>query len=460
MGIAELAFSLICFPYVARIIGPEKIGFLDFITVTVGYFIVFSSFGIPEFGMRQVSRDHGSRKLVEETLSSLWNLRIILTVALLGVYLISIYPLFGEFHIAYLLASVMLVSSTFNLVWALEGLEDFFYLAMARTLSKLGFAVFLFTVVKGPDDYLIYFVGNIAFDGIYYLASVLRLKLKFRFSFSVVKLLSSPILPTSFHRLSKVFALVVLQSSIMSVPQLIMGQFGDYKQLGFYSSALRFYWMAYYAIIPLSTVLLSRSTSMMNFTNTIQKKHFELTGTSIFSLALPLSFGLYAISDSLVILFLGEQYLESITLLRMLAPLLLTFSLSSFWTMQILFSFQGDKDLLKIFIIAFVCNIGLSMWGINRFGAMGACIAVNLTYCLVYVIARVRSLKFYQSSLFDLNFIKSLAACILMLVALRFFEAGNLFELLLKVGGGAVVYFTSIFAFRHSFVAGQLGKFK
>jgi O-antigen/teichoic acid export membrane protein len=56
LAISQVFFPLITFPYLARTLGPEHIGALNFAESIAKYFVMLAALGIPIYGIREIAK--------------------------------------------------------------------------------------------------------------------------------------------------------------------------------------------------------------------------------------------------------------------------------------------------------------------------------------------------------------------------------------------------------------------
>ena len=56
LAISQVLFPLITFPYLARTLGPEHIGLINFAESFAKYFVVLAALGIPIYGVREIAK--------------------------------------------------------------------------------------------------------------------------------------------------------------------------------------------------------------------------------------------------------------------------------------------------------------------------------------------------------------------------------------------------------------------
>lgn len=459
VGFVELAFSLFTFPYIAKILGPHIVGQIDYATAAVSYFVMIGAFGIDQYGGREVAQNRTHRDNVDDILSRLFGFRAVLCLVLFLVYIGSIIVFQKDNLEIFYCSSFMIISTLFNLVWALEVLEDFTFLAVVRFISKCLFIVYLVSFVQSPQDVIKYFLSLIACDFLYYLASFIRLKYFYHVTFDFKKMLKF-LTKKEFKSLVQIFFIILVQSSISGIPSIVMGRMSLFHELGILSTAQRFFWIGYYAIIPLSTVLQSRSMSFSHDCSSDDRNlHIDRTANALMTFSIPISLGLILIAPDVVPLLVGQQYLDSIFLLQILSPLIVLYSCYNFWSMQVVFSRNGDKELVGINIIGLISMALLSLVLIPRYHAIGA-IAANLTtFLILSFVSFLHGRKLYSIHNVKKDIGKTALAGSIMYLSIFNYHATNYFWLGLKIAIGAFIYFLVLYIAKHTLIR-KIIKFK
>ena len=73
---SNLLITLISFPYINRILGPENLGKVNFATSVINYFVLFASLGIPLYGVIACAKVQDDEKELNKTVSELLFLNI------------------------------------------------------------------------------------------------------------------------------------------------------------------------------------------------------------------------------------------------------------------------------------------------------------------------------------------------------------------------------------------------
>ena len=61
LAVSQVLFPLITFPYLARILGPDQIGLLNFAESISRYFILVAALGIPIYGVREIAKQQENK---------------------------------------------------------------------------------------------------------------------------------------------------------------------------------------------------------------------------------------------------------------------------------------------------------------------------------------------------------------------------------------------------------------
>ena len=79
-NITKLAFPIITFPYISRVLSPEGIGQVNFCQSIILYIVLFVALGIPTYGVREISKIKGDRHQLTVFTIELFLLHCILSI--------------------------------------------------------------------------------------------------------------------------------------------------------------------------------------------------------------------------------------------------------------------------------------------------------------------------------------------------------------------------------------------
>jgi O-antigen/teichoic acid export membrane protein len=93
LAISQVLFPLITFPYLARTLGPEHVGVLNFAESFAKYFVLLAALGIPIYGVREVAKVASDRVQLTKTASEIFIINSLGTLLLSVIFLVFIFVL-------------------------------------------------------------------------------------------------------------------------------------------------------------------------------------------------------------------------------------------------------------------------------------------------------------------------------------------------------------------------------
>ena len=84
-------FILLTIPYVSRVLGPDKLGRVEYVNSIIMYFMLFTVLGIPNYGVREVAKYRDNKRKLTKLMIELF--LILLVMMVLG-YVILIFMLY------------------------------------------------------------------------------------------------------------------------------------------------------------------------------------------------------------------------------------------------------------------------------------------------------------------------------------------------------------------------------
>ena len=69
--VSSLLFPLISFPYISHLLGPERLGTVDFAASVTNYFTLIAGLGIPTYGVIACAKVRGDAEKLKKTVAEL-----------------------------------------------------------------------------------------------------------------------------------------------------------------------------------------------------------------------------------------------------------------------------------------------------------------------------------------------------------------------------------------------------
>ncbi len=439
-GISQVMVPLLSYPYVSRVLGPERLGKINYVDFLTQMFIIFASFGIPYYAIREVAvvrNDPGKRsKLVAELLC----LHLIFSVTALAVFTITAMSKSGDGRTLYLLASANILFSTFTLDWYLQGTEAFGAAAIRYFVVRLLVLAGIFVFVRQEQDDTLYFTIH----SLGFMAIALWNSMKMLGENRLVGQRPEPgkhLRPLAhFFLTSSAITLYIYFDTV-----LLKHFTGSDLEVGYYTTAVKLVKVFLIGLLSIGTVLMPRIAFLVSEGNREEaanrlQKNLEF----LIVFGLPVSMGLFFLAPETVQVVVGSKFNPAIPLMRILSFIPLVIALGNLYCFQILVPFNREKNLLQLVLAACVVSIGLNLLLIPRMGASGSAWANLVTETFIAVVAgmlaaRSISLKFPWKLLMG-----CMACCLTFfpwIEALRNLYSNPLIVFGLAVSGCAALYF-------------------
>lgn len=373
--ITSLIFPVVTFPYAARVLMPAGIGSVNFLNSIVNYIIILTSLGIPTYAVREVAKYHNDLRSRNKTTVEMIILSTLLCAAgyvivwILGTFVEQIHRQAALFYIL----SLSILFTSIGVNWFYQGIEDFKFITIRAIIIRAVCAAALFIFVKDSSDILIYglivvgsTVGN-NFLNFVHLRKHIRI-FQFRWSELDIKKHLKPTL--------EVFTLSLIASLYVHLNSIMLGFISGDTEVGYYTAGTRISSIGLTAIASISTVLLPRCSSLIKEGEF--DKFREIIKKSInlgLALAWPLTIGLMALATPITIIFCGREYLPSIPVVLINAPVIIFITLTNIIGIQVLYPLDKIKLVIMSVAGAALMNLGLNFLLCPSLGAKGAAIA-------------------------------------------------------------------------------------
>jgi PST family polysaccharide transporter len=407
---------MITLPIISRIIGPENYGAINYAFAFVSYFILFINAGFDLYGGRKIVACKEDKQQIEELFSRITFAKIYIAIATTIIFVISI-VLIEQVRNEWLVnvfTYLLCIGWIINPSWLYNGMQDSRKYAIFSFLSKLLFSVAVVLAVQEKSDYIYHpLITSIAHVLVSFISLRYALK-KYGLGFRYIK-------PKDvFHTLkeNKMLSLIWWISNQASSTGIIIAGFMLLpNELGFYSAAFRLIVIIQSVVsMPLNTVLFPYIGSA--FVQSYQEgmNRINKSFPYLVLLAFLMAVGTIIISKPLIILFFGDQFIESIVLLKILGIGLFFSAINSALGQQVLLNLKKDMMHIRFLIGGFIISIISLVLFINWYGVIGAAWAwpfaealLFIAYCCYFCYQKIRIVniayynpKFLYNNLFTL----------------------------------------------------------
>jgi O-antigen/teichoic acid export membrane protein len=241
------------------------------------------------------------------------------------------------------------------------------------------------------------------------------------------------------------FTLTLILAHILYQQDVLILRFlKDDQAVGFYSASnsvvlalMGLLFFVHTALLPTFSRLYVDSRSKLIEISRQSIRYLILIG-------LPVSTGLYAISDKLIILFFSSTFINSIGALKILSWAI-AFGFTATTYSVLLTAIDRQTQKVVVLGICVVFNIALNLLLIPKLSYNGAAAAKLVTEAIHFILMAYIASKYLTWISLNTMFIKPAFSCLLMYVFIQFLDQWNIVFLILAA---ALFYFLSLGAMR------------
>lgn len=379
-------FPLLTTTYIARTLLPEKVGLVSYANTIVVYFTTLASLGIPNYGVKEISKCGENIQERSKTFSELFFINFISTTICIALYYIFVnfFSYFQEQRPVLNTMGLMLIFNLFNVDWFYQGIEEYGIIATRGMIVKIVSFIAMLLFVKNPNDYLKYALILCMATAGNYIFNMVILK-----RFVVIKKYVLNIR----HHLKPVF--ILLASSIatelyMALDTIMLEYFHGSANVAYYSNATKIVRMIYTMVIALVATFYPRiayyiQNNQKEESNKLIERGFDI----ILLMALPCVIGLMSTAKYIVLILFGNEYVNSISVLAIASVLVFVFSVAYMLGHIILMASGQEKYILHATVAGAIINAILNSCLIPAYAENGAIIAsvvseVTVTTVLIF----------------------------------------------------------------------------
>lgn len=449
----SFGFTLFIFPIVARKLGVENLGKLQYVETIIAYFLLFVNLGILEYGKREVAIQRDDPQKLDKLVNELLNILYITTVLgsmLYYTFIIFFVKTYNE-KIIFFIYSLYIVLNIFNVEWFYLGIEDQEYITKRNIFIKIVSSLLILIFIKDRQDiytYVCILILGMAGSNIYNFFN-LRNYIKF-------KIISIKFLKKHFKRLLYIFFSGIALSISYNLDSIMIKNMVGDIELGYYTLALKFGKMP----LIIGTVVIGIfSPRLINYLGKGKSQEYtklwNMAINIIFIFYFPIMIGMFILSEKLVLIFGGNEFLNAVVIFKIFSIyiFIMGFAVS---TGVALDANRRDKEYAISVTIGSILNFFFNIYFINILGAVGAAIATIITESIAIIIRIILCRDiFIEIKLLRMNMLKILISSLFMGIFVYYINKSisNIFlGVITSIVLGGIFYFFNLLILKEDLI--------
>lgn len=363
----------------------------------MSYFALLAAFGMANFAVREGARIREDRQKFSAFASELFTFNIITTVVSIVLLIIATLSSskLSSYTVLIFIQSVSILLTTIGLDWVNTVYEDYLYITIRYIVLQIMALILIFLLVKSSSDTVIYclilllgsYGGNLV--NLVYIRRYVDIKLNWKIQYKKI------LLPLTILFINSLAVTVYVNSDIT-----ILGLFASDHNVGIYSFSTKVYNILKHLINAAIVVTIPRLTAIYGKNKEDYKNKLSEIFNILIIFLIPISVGMVMMSDSIILLIGGEEYLTGESSLRLLSISLIFALLSSVYVNGMLIISRQEKLALLGTILSAVINVVGNFLLIPKIGMVAAAITTVLAEGINFIIQRYFSKKYVLNTYF------------------------------------------------------------
>lgn len=375
-------FPLIISSYSSHILMPTGVGKVALAQNITTYFVTISALGIPNYGTKKIGSIQNNTDEKNKVFTELFVINLVSTIICAVVFFIMIFNIpYFKGNELYIVFSMLILFNIANVDWLYQGLEEYKYIAVRSIIVKLACLIILPILVRDENDIFQYAfilcistVGNYVFNIIYLRKFVCftTKNLNFKRHLKYIFILLASVCATEIY--------TMLDSTMVGV-------MCSETDLGYYTNASKTARMLYVLITAACAVYLPRLSLYWKENRRNEFENLASQGMKlVLILSIPIFCGAEVLADRIIPVLFGKEFTSSIFTLRILAILVIIFSVAYIGGHVILIASNREKYTMYAAIAGAISNFTLNLILIRVIGFNGAAIASVFAETIVTVV--------------------------------------------------------------------------
>ena len=382
----NLISPLLVIPYIVFICGEEGLG-----KAGVGFSfaliaIVLVDYGSYINGTKDISINHNDNAILEDKFTTIYLSKLILltVVLLISILIIVSIPFFQKDKLQLILSLSIVVGQFINPTWFFQGIQNFKWISIINILSKVIYVVLIFLLIQKREDYI--YINLFLGIGSIIASSLGFLWIYTQFSFSLKK----ASIAKAIDLIKSEFSLTISQlffSFYQYAPIILISYFcgnfiaGQYRIIDQVIMIFRTYFQMFFNFIYADICLQIYKDVKSGITNWKLKNGLNYTMVLVLLL-------IFYINSELILLFfkVNVRNLDNLNAYFKLGLLIPFFMGISIALKQLMFSFNKNKEYIRITFFTTTTSLLLMSFLLQRIGLNGAFISIILAEILFIIL--------------------------------------------------------------------------
>lgn len=417
MQYANNFLPLLTMPVIARIIGPEKFGLINFAASFITYFSLVINYGFDLTATREIAKQASDPEHRNRVFSEVISAKILLFILSSLIFFSTLFfvPIIATEKALYLFTYLSCFALVMTPNWLYQGMQDSHQMAIFHFISKVLFTASILFVVKQRSDYvyqpLILSLSQVLVALLSFFWAVRRYSVRIRFV-GIRRIL------TLLFSEKMIFFSMVVGTLNTTTNTMVLGLMQTATQVGYYTVGWKLITiMQTFVSIPLLQALFPYMGESFGKSHQEGIMRIRQLAPFISFLTIFACVFIWITAPYLVRILYGAEFDAGISVLRILSLIPLIQSIGDLFGIQTMINLKMDKPFFNIKLLGFGIGLILNIVFSKYAGANGTAVAWVLTEltitCMLWGFLYSRKIILIDFSYFRLSFLKQMASAII-----------------------------------------------
>ena len=380
LTLSTYLINFITFPYVARVLGVERIGLVNFVANTLNYVLLFATMGVGLLGVREIAAVKEDKKRRDQVYSSVLALNLLFTLVSLGIYLLCVVtiPKLCQYDELFYIGTAKILFTVFLVEWFFTGVENFRYITLRSILIKVLYIISVFLFVRDTSDYRLYFILTVGVVVLNALINQLYIREFVRVRWNNIQLFK-------YLKQNVTLGIYTLMTSMyLTFNVMYLGLVSNNTEVGYYTTAFKLYSVVLGFFTAFTNVMLPRMSSLL--ANGEKDRFQELVNRSFSVMStccIPLILCSMIMAPQIVYILSGPGYEGAILPMRIIMPAAFAVGVAQVLAIQVLMPMKKDKVLLVASIIGAVVSLLINLLVVPYIESVGSAVVLLCSEAVV-----------------------------------------------------------------------------
>lgn len=382
LQISQYIFPLITFPYITRVLEPEKFGLVHFAYLFIAYFNTIIEFGFNISATQKVAIHKSNSRMVSKIFWEVFYIKMFLFIVSSILFLLILYSFdtFASFKELYIYAYFSVIGTILFPQWFFMGIEKMHYIILFNFPFKVLYTISVFVFVLSSNDWKTLVVLNTITMTLIGITGFVFTYIKFRISFCSLNFND---LIKIIYESSKIFVSTFSISFYSSNNIFLLGLFTDTKILGLFVVADKIRLIMQVIPHSISESFFPFISNLFDLSRTKGIKKIKIYTILVTIISLLIAIFGYFNAELIIKMLVGEKFLDAVIYLKILTWVPLIVALRDTLGKHIMLNIGMKNEYARVYILALILSLLLTFIFVPYYFALSTSIILLFTEILI-----------------------------------------------------------------------------